>query len=165
MLLIIIVAGAIFCAIEAILTKKLLVSAIWLAGTSALVALALYLLGAAEVGVIELSVGAGLVTVLFVFAINIAGDEQIEDIPIVPKPVAWGMIIISVILLGWLTLVNLGIQPPALETSSFSQTLWHDRGLDVLLQAMFIFAGVLGVIGLIADSKKSNKEHDSEERQ
>jgi len=165
MLLIIVVAGAIFCAIEAILTKKLLISAIWLAGTSALVALALYLLGAAEVGVVELSVGAGLVTVLFVFAINIAGDEQIEGVPIVPRPLAWGMTIVSVVLIGWLTLVNFGIQPTALETSSFSQTLWRDRGLDVLLQAMFIFAGVLGVIGLIADSKSTNTENNSEERQ
>jgi uncharacterized MnhB-related membrane protein len=165
MLLIIVVAGAILCAIEAILTKRLLISALWLAGTSALVALTLYLLGAAEVAVVELSVGAGLVTVLFVFAINIAGDEPIANSTIVPKPVAWGLVIVSVVLLGWMTLTNLGIQPAVQETSSFSQVLWHDRRLDVLLQAMFIFAGVLGVIGLIADSKKSHKENDSEERQ
>jgi len=151
MLLIIVVAGAIFCAIEAILTKRLLISALWLAGTSALVALTLYLLGAAEV--------------LFVFAINIAGDEPIENRTVVPKPLAWGLVIISVVLLAWLTLSNLGLQLPAPETSSFSQVLWHDRGLDLLLQAMFIFAGVLGVIGLIADNKKSHKENDSEERQ
>jgi uncharacterized MnhB-related membrane protein len=165
MLLIIVVAGAIFCAIEAILTKRLLISALWLAGTSALVALTLYLLGAAEVAVVELSVGAGLVTVLFVFAINIAGDEQISNTTIVPKPLAWGLVIVSVILLAWLTLSNFGIQLPTPETSSFSQVLWHDRGLDLLLQAMFIFAGVLGVIGLIADSKQSHQTNNSEEKQ
>ena len=48
------------------------------ADVSASLAALLYALGAHEVAVIELSVGAGLVTVLFVFAINIAGEEPIE---------------------------------------------------------------------------------------
>ncbi len=84
-LYILIGAGALGCAIMAIIAKKLLSSAIWLAGTSALVALLIYLLGAPEVAVIELSVGAGLVTVLFVFAINIAGDEPIKLRAIPPR--------------------------------------------------------------------------------
>jgi len=53
----------------------LIASALWLAGVSALVSIMCYLLGAYAVAVIELSVGAGLVTVLFVFAISIAGEE------------------------------------------------------------------------------------------
>ncbi|MHB1482597.1 MAG: hydrogenase subunit MbhD domain-containing protein, partial [Bellilinea sp.] len=60
----------IVCAILAVRASRLLVSALWLAATSALVALEMYLLGAPEIAVIELSVGAGLVTILFVFAIN-----------------------------------------------------------------------------------------------
>ncbi|MDO9122475.1 MAG: NADH-quinone oxidoreductase subunit J, partial [Anaerolineaceae bacterium] len=67
--------GILACAILAISAKRLLISAIWLAVTSALVALMLFLLGAPQIAVIELSVGAGLVTVLFVFAINISGEE------------------------------------------------------------------------------------------
>lgn len=48
--------------------KSLLASALWLAGVSARVAALLYDLGAHEVAVVELSVGAGLVTVLLLFA-------------------------------------------------------------------------------------------------
>ena len=71
-------AGILASAVLAIVSKRLLVSAIWLAVTSALVALMIYLLGAPQVAVIELSVGAGLVTVLFVFAINISGEEALN---------------------------------------------------------------------------------------
>ena len=71
------------------LSKRLLVSALWLAGASALVSLVIYLLGAPGVAVIELSVGAGLVTILFVFAINIAGEEPISRHGLIPRPVSW----------------------------------------------------------------------------
>ncbi len=69
--------GALGCAVAAVTSKRMLISAIWLALASALVALDMYLLGAPFIAVIELSVGAGLVTVLFVFAINLTGDEAL----------------------------------------------------------------------------------------
>ena len=50
---IVIVAGILVCAVQAIRTERLLVSALWLAGTSALVALFMYQLGAPEVAAIE----------------------------------------------------------------------------------------------------------------
>lgn len=75
MVYVLVAVGILVCAILAIRSKRLLISAIWLAVTSALVALMFYMLGAVQVAVIELSVGAGLVTVLFVFAINISGEE------------------------------------------------------------------------------------------
>ena len=51
------------------------------------------LLGAPEIAVIELSVGAGLVTVLFVFAINLTGEENLDAKRMMPKPLAWGLLI------------------------------------------------------------------------
>jgi len=76
------------CAIQAVRATRLLVSAIWLAGTSALVALEMYILGAPEIAVIELSVGAGLVTILFVFAINLTGEENFDARRMMPRPLA-----------------------------------------------------------------------------
>ena len=73
--------GILISAIQAIRVKRLLVTALWLASTSALTSIMLYLLGGYRIAVIELSVGAGLVTVLFVFAINIAGEEPIPSLP------------------------------------------------------------------------------------
>ena len=155
---ILVLAAAIGCAIEAIRSPRLLVSALWLAGTSALVALMIYILGAPEIAVVELSVGAGLVTVLFVFAISIAGEEDLDTRTIFPRPMAWGLVGISLLLLGWLSLPRLGIQLPLAGLENFSTMLWEKRGLDVLIQVVLIFTGVLGVLGLLADRKGEKPE-------
>jgi uncharacterized MnhB-related membrane protein len=144
-------AGAVICAAGAIAARRLLSSALWLAGASALVALAIYLLGAPEVAVIELSVGAGLVTVLFVFAINLTGDEAIPTQASVPRPLAWGMIAVALGLLAWLDIPRALIVPAPLA-SGFADAVWQQRGLDVLLQVALIFAGVLGVLGLLSEA-------------
>ncbi len=152
---IIIVTGLLICAAQAVRAPRLLVSALWLAGTSALVALEMYLLGAPEVAVIELSVGAGLVTVLFVFAINIAGEEVMTALPVVPRPLARILVVVSIALLAWMDLDILHIYVPTLEQSYFKTVLWENRLLDVLLQIVLIFAGVLGVLGLLAEINSS----------
>ena len=145
--------GSVVCAIQAIRVHRLLISALWLAGCSALVALLMYLLGSPEIAVIELSVGAGLVTVLFVFAINIAGEEIVPVRSLVPRPLSWLLVAASVALLSWMTLpgfLSAQISEPKI---GFAQVLWQDRWLDLLLQIVLIFAGVLGVIGLLADDQ------------
>lgn len=157
---ILIVAGIFVCAIQAVRSARLLVSALWLAGTSALVALFMYLLGAPEIAVIELSVGAGLVTVLFVFAISIAGEEKVPDLSILPKPLAWVIVIITIILLGWLSLPAMGIELSLPQINRVSKILWENRALDVILQIALIFAGALGVLGLLADGKASTTKEN-----
>jgi uncharacterized MnhB-related membrane protein len=142
--------AAVFCAIQAIRTPRLLVAAIWLAGVSALVAVLLYLLGAHEVAVIELSVGAGLVTVLFVFAISLAGDETVNLPAIIPRPLAIGLVAASVLLLAW-TLAPTDSPPAAADESSFTVVVWQERSADTLAQIVLIFAGVLGVLGILAE--------------
>jgi uncharacterized MnhB-related membrane protein len=148
------------CAVQAIRVQRLLVSALWLAGCSALVALLLFLVGGPEIAVIELSVGAGLVTVLFVFAINIAGEEPLTLKALIPKPLSIGLIVLSVALLGWMVLPAwLGYTGGEAELG-FAATLWQDRSLDLMLQVLLIFAGVLGVVGLLADPQPHQSEEE-----
>ncbi len=150
------VIGFIVCAVQAIRAKRLLIAAVWLAGASALVAILLYFLGAQQVAVIELSVGAGLVTVLFVFAIGIAGEEAMDAAPLVPKPVAGAIVILSLLLLAWFDLPLFGIMFPSVplpRAPTFADALWKFRGLDVLVQVVLIFSGVLGSLGLLSDIK------------
>ncbi|MBP1633652.1 MAG: putative rane protein [Acidobacteria bacterium] len=144
-----IVAATLVCALQAIRSPRLLMSALWLASASALTALLMYLLGAPEVAVIELSVGAGLVTVLFVFAINIAGEELPDLRALVPKPLAWLVAIGAMALGAWMAMPGLRTPAPALQQPPFAVVLWEQRTVDVLLQVVLIIGGVLGVLGLL----------------
>ncbi|HTP11593.1 MAG TPA: NADH-quinone oxidoreductase subunit J [Anaerolineae bacterium] len=146
------------CAFMAFRAKQLIVSALWLAGCSAILSLIMYLLGAFAVAVIELSVGAGLVTVLFVFAISIAGDETIEIKSIIPRPIALIIALVSIVLLGFMTISSLVSLPVTTETASFSDMLWQQRGLDMLVQSGLLFAAVLGLLGLLGEAKVPVKE-------
>jgi uncharacterized MnhB-related membrane protein len=161
---IIVAAGILLCAILAVTSKRLLVSAIWLAVTSALVALMLFLLGAQQVAVIELSVGAGLVTVLFVFAINISGEEPLNLKPIMPKPLAWGLVIAAVALTTYMVINggSLGLALASEKTAAASSILWSDRYLDIVLQVAFIFCGALGVLGILSEGKPEIKMEEEE---
>ncbi len=151
MLELVLAAGAVLCAILAISAPRLILSAIWLAGASACVAILLYSFGAFQVAVIELSVGAGLVTVLCVFAISMAGEEAMAARTLVPRPLAAGLVLISVLLLAWMNLPLAGILSPQQPSTSFTAVLWQQRGLDVLVQVALIFSGVLGALGLLAE--------------
>jgi uncharacterized MnhB-related membrane protein len=155
-------AGLLACAVLAIASRRLLISAIWLALASALTALMLYLLGGAHIAVIELSVGAGLVTVLFVFAINISGEEVLTAESVLPKPYAWGSLMIAAGLALFLILKTLGVVSLPASEPTISAINWDSRYLDIVLQVVLIFAGVLGVIGVLAPSKTASSEEDKE---
>ncbi|NMB54630.1 MAG: DUF4040 domain-containing protein [Leptolinea sp.] len=155
---IVILIGMLICAAMAIRAQRLLVSALWLAGASALVALWMYLLGAPEIAVIELSVGAGLVTVLFVFAINIAGEGGISGKVILPRWVSWGLLIVSIGLLAWFSLSGGFPAPGVPDGQLFKVNFWESRSVDVLLQIVIIFAGALGILGLLAEAKPHTKK-------
>lgn len=132
--------------------RRLLSAALWLAGVSALLSIFFYRLGAPQVAVIELSVGAGLVTVLFVFAVSVAGDERVEARPLVPLPLAIFLGLAAVVLLGWLVLPMAELQAAGTERP-LAEILWQERGLDMLVQVVLIFSGVLGLLGLLAEAK------------
>ena len=153
MLHVLIATATLVCAIQAVRAARLLVSALWLAGASALVALEMYLLGAPEIAVIELSVGAGLVTVLFVFAINLTGEENLDARRMIPRPLAWGLLFCASVL--FLIFILPGINQPVTGQvyGTFREIFWEDRQLDTLLQILMILAGVLGVLGLLSEHK------------
>jgi len=153
MLSLLLIVVAVVFAFQAIRVRALIASALWLAGVSALTALVLFLYGAHQVAVIELSVGTGLVTVLFVLAINIAGDIPLDARTVVPLPLAIGVSLLFVMVLGWFVLSALPMPAAASGPTVFSDVFWQGRGLDVLVQVVLIFSGVLGFLGLLAEVK------------
>lgn len=151
----ILVIGALICAYRAMISPRILSSTIYLACVSAAVATLLYLLGAYQVAVIELSVGAGLVTVLLVYAISVVGDDASDPGPVIPRPVAVGLALLTAVMLGTMayslpSTVVIGRVPPLIRA------LWEQRVLDVWIQMVLIFAGVLGILGLLAEGKSAH---------
>ncbi len=147
-----IVAATALCAFMAIRARHLIVAALWLAGASALVSIALYASGAHLAAVIELSVGAGLVTVLFVFAISIAGDDALQKREFIPNGLAIALAV------GYLALMVVMVLPldtaeAIVEKTPFADVMWHDRAADTLAQLVFIFTGVLCLLGLMTDER------------
>lgn len=158
MYLFLLIALTVIFAIQAIRAARLLNSALWLAGVSAMVSLIFYLMGAHQVAVIELSVGAGLVTILFVFAISVAGETEIENTTVLPRPLIWGLTALYVALMAWY-LLPAGMLPAsfvgttAVAEAPLAEVLWETRALDMLVQVVLIFCGVLGLLGILGEAK------------
>jgi hypothetical protein len=65
--------------------------------------------------------------------------------------VSWGLGLVALILLGWFT-VPLVVPSPPSSQPSLASLLWKDRALDVLIQVVLIFCGVMGVLGLLHEA-------------
>jgi uncharacterized MnhB-related membrane protein len=143
--------GAVFCAYRAMVSTRILSSTLYLACVSAIASVILYLLGAQQVAAIELSVGAGLVTVLLVYALSVVGDDAHDPRSVISKPLAFAIVALSAVLLG---LMAYPLTEPSLNvaSSSLSVALWQQRVLDVWIQIVLIFSGVLGVLGLLSET-------------
>jgi NADH-quinone oxidoreductase subunit J len=149
--------GAVFCAYRAIVAKRILSATIYLACISALVSAVIYLLGAAQVAVMELSVGAGLVTVLLVYALSVVGDDALDPASVIPKPLAFLAVGTVVLLLGLMVYPAVQIHVDQ-GTSTLANVLWQNRVLDVWIQIALIFSGVMGVLGLLSEQTSSKNQ-------
>jgi len=143
--------GAVVCAGMAVRARPLH-AALWLAALSALIAIVLYRLGAPEVAVIELSVGAGLITVLFAFAISMAEDEAMPA-PLVPRPFAWLLVAVAGGALLWLLLPALPAARQIASDDPFIVQIWDNRALDLALQIVVVLTGVMGVLSLLGETR------------
>jgi uncharacterized MnhB-related membrane protein len=149
--------GAIFCAYRATVSRRILSSTLYLACISALTSVVIFMLGATQVAVMELSVGAGLVTVLMVYALSVVGEDALDPISVIPKPLALGLVGAVTILLAWM--VYPAIQSAGLTGSvDLASVLWQQRVLDVWIQIVLIFSGVMGVLGLLSERTPGHSE-------
>ncbi len=155
-------AGAVVCAILAVRSRPLIAS-LWLAALSAFTAVIMYLYGAVEVSVIELSVGAGLITVLLAFAISMAEDESMP-VALVPRPFAWLLVLVACGLLIWLILPQLPwIQRAVGADEPFFIQVWDNRLLDLMVQIAIIISGVIGVLSLMGETRPSTSKETTPE--
>jgi len=102
-------------------------------------------------------VGAGLVTVLLVYAISVVGDDASDPGPVIPRSVAVGLTLLTIAMLGYMA-YSLPSRDVAARVPTLLRALWQQRVLDVWIQMVLIFAGVLGILGLLAEGKGARAE-------
>jgi NADH:ubiquinone oxidoreductase subunit 6 (subunit J) len=141
----------------AIVLKDLLRSAISLAVSSLLLGIVFFRMNAPYAGVFEISVVAGLITVLFILTIALtkAGDEVRES-----RLVNWvfPVVFVAFIVIDALVMKGLMGKIPALaagaESGTFGDVLWRGRTLDLVGQIAVILAGVFAVLALFRKREK-----------
>jgi len=157
------VIGSFFCAYRMMTSKNILSAALYLACVSAMTSAILYMLGATQVAVIELSVGAGLVTVLMVYAISVVGKDASDPAPIIPRGFAALLCLGTIGILLWACLPLIPVSASR-TAQPLIITLWQGRVLDVWIQVVLIFSGVMGILGLLAEQavRKPDLSHTTQ---
>ena len=152
---IILLAALLVAGVCTVMISDLLLAAIGLAVSSATLTLILFHLGGPLAAVFELSVCAGLITVVFIATISLTKadsceDERWEKLRILKRFVFLPLVVAIV---GWRLAVS-GIHaeriaaPLSGEVEGVRQALWFVRRLDLLGQILIILAGVFGVVVL-----------------
>lgn len=159
LLLVLIVASALW----AVLTPTLLRGAIALALTSALVTILMFGMDAALAGVFELSVCAGLITVVFVSAISLTrpkGEAQTAERAEARRqsflPVLGVVFAVGVLMWAGGYVLKADQVAPAAGAGALGvrEALWNVRRIDLLGQLLVIFVGVFGVVILFKEEKR-----------
>jgi NADH-quinone oxidoreductase subunit J len=148
-------------ALLAAFASDILRAAIALAACSVGLAILLFSMGASLAAVFELSVCAGLITVLFVNTISLARPVQEEERSQKTREhylrFGWvWLVAIAAAALMWLTRetwTTWFIFVKEAETLTVGEVLWRQRGLDLIGQVAMILVGVFGVVVLFKRGK------------
>lgn len=156
----IILITLVFSALWTVMTRSLIRSAIGLALTSAVLTMMMFKLHSPIAAVFELSVCAGLISVLFVSTISLTHPQTREEAMQHMKdrltrfwylPV---IVIIAAIILGAMRInLNFNLPMPELEKDARS-VMWGARQLDIFGQIIVLLTGVFGVVVLLKETKK-----------
>lgn len=143
--------GFVGFAILAIFLRDLLKAAISLAFSSIFLAMIFFHMKAYYVGVFEISVVAGLITVLFIATIGLTkgqGDVRERKIPVLIFPVFFVAFLILDVMIMKALQTQIAVLSGKPEVPHFPQVLWGVRTLDLVGQIGVIFAGVFAVLAL-----------------
>lgn len=152
------------CALWAVMRGTLIRAAIALAFTSVMVAIVLFRLNAPLAAVFELSVCAGLITVIFISTLSLTKPRTYEEtIKHTKKRFSRYWLLPPLVLIAGIVLA-IKIRPLSLHFpfatigTDVRSVLWNLRQADIIGQILILLVGVFGIIILFKDKKKSGKE-------
>jgi len=155
-LLFILVAAALWT----VMTRSLLRSAIGLALTSVILTIIIFRLNSPLAAVFELSVCAGLISVLFVSTISLTHPLTKEEIMqhMKDRLARFWYLPVIIIILGVILSpmqINPVINLPAAESvKDVRHVIWNVRQIDLLGQMIVLLVGVFGVVILFKERLK-----------
>jgi len=149
--------GLVLFSVLAIALRDLLKSAISLAVASLLLGIIFFRMGAPYAGVFEISVVAGLITVLFILTIALTqSGEEVRESRL--ANVVFPVVFVAFLVIDALVMKGLVGKVPALtsgaEAGTFGEVLWKGRTLDLVGQIAVILAGVFAVLALFRKRDK-----------
>ena len=159
--LVLVIGTLLIPAILAVMAADLIRSVMALIIGSVGLTLILFQLNAPIAGIFELSVGAGLITVLFILAISLIRPLTKEELTERKKQHYQRFYVLPIIILVLAIILFLNkeqwfnITPGKLipETADVGHILWGLRGLDLIGQISILLVGVFGVVALFKRGK------------
>lgn len=156
---IIILIALTIAALWTVMTRSLLRSGIGLALTSMLLAVMIFRLHCPYAAVFELSVCAGLISVLFISTISLTHPlthkETLEHMRVRMKRY-WYLPVIVIIIAVIFYIVHMALKvelpQPAMNVDARA-VLWNERRLDIIGQVIILVAGAFGVSLLFKERK------------
>jgi NADH:ubiquinone oxidoreductase subunit 6 (subunit J) len=154
---IVLLTGLTLAAALAVLAKDLIKAVIALAGSSLLLGIVFFRMNAPFAGVFEISVVAGLITVLFILTIALTKtDGEVQE----SKKALWIFPLFFVLFVAVDALVMKGLTskiaalPAVPETGAFGDVLWKQRTFDLIGQLAVTLSGVFAVLALFRKRDK-----------
>ena len=154
-------------AVWAVLEPELLKAAIALGVASLVLAVLMFEFAAPLAAVFELSVCAGLITVVFVSAISLtrmlSREEEQLRVKDRFKRFIWLpliLVVLAVVLYFKLPPVEISALPPSAGPADVREVIWNVRRFDLIGQVLIVLAGVFGVVVLFKEvfaAKESGK--------
>jgi NADH-quinone oxidoreductase subunit J len=150
----------IIAALMVVFSSRLLLAAISLAVTSIMVTLLMFKLNSPIAAVFELSICAGLITVIFITTISFVKPVEQEDLREIRKKrikkyVALPIILIIVGVVTKFVIKPMTLSLPAvIQETNVANVLWNLRQVDLLGQAIILLVGVFGIVVLFKEGQK-----------
>jgi NADH-quinone oxidoreductase subunit J len=156
---IILAASMVLFAFISVFIRSLVKAAIALGIASAILTVIMFLLKAPLAAVFELSVCAGLITVVFISAISLTKPRSREEIKELTKYrfkrfISLPFILIAASIVLYILWKRLDIDwaiTNMISSLTVQQILWDYRQVDILGQVIIIFVGAVGILVLFKE--------------